>query len=96
MSTHGEAAIRQPLDFRNVPTELKDSAALLAMEVVMVRLAGRLVNRPHPGKIYGHKPTLLEEGLNRAIHRGNSQTARLGPRSFKNLRRGKRPLGSLE
>lgn len=67
--TGGESVFQRVI----VAGDLKDPAALAAVEVVMVWLAGHFVARRLSGEPDGCQPAIVEEELDRPINCGDSK-----------------------
>jgi len=70
---------------RKAPLQVKNLAARIAMEVVVMLLAGHFVARCITGDIYRLQPFLTHQILNVSIDRGNSQASMMTPGSFQSF-----------
>lgn len=76
--------IRASLEFEYTP-------AVPAMEMMMVRLAGKFVSRRLAGNVDGNEIARFNEVAQVAIDRGDADTGRMGARFVERLLRTQRP-----
>jgi len=91
VSRHTEAAWKLPLDFQTTPFHLKDFAAIIAVEMMMMLFAGNLVTGRLPGDFHGHQPLIVNQGSNVAINRSDADSFNELLSIVKSLFRRKRP-----
>src|SRR6516165_8846866 len=96
MPRHGETAAGQAIDARNAARELENTAASVAMEMVVMILPGAFVHGAGAGELDGGKPSVFQQGFNVAINRGDAQARYFGFCRLQNLVRGKRPVRPFE
>jgi len=77
---------------RKAPLEVKNLAARIAMEVVVMFLAGYFVARYITRDIYRLQPFLTHQILNVPVDRGNSQASVMAPGAFQSFIRRQRPV----
>ena len=67
VARHTEAAWKLPLNFQTTPLYLKDFAAIIAMEMMMMLFAGNLITGRFSWKFNAHQPLIVQERTNIAI-----------------------------
>jgi hypothetical protein len=93
---HGKPAAGEAVDARDTACQIKDAAALIAMEVVMMRFPGTLVDGGGAWKIDGRKPAFFEQCLDIPINGGDPEAFHFGLRRPERLLWRKRPAGMFE
>src|SRR5260370_30117510 len=96
MLAYGEAAPREAINAWNATRQLEDSAALVAMEVVMVRLSRTLVHGRGAWQVNGRKPTLFQQCLDVPVNGSDPQTLHVGLRRHQHLLGRERSIGLFE
>ena len=92
MAGRAKSAGKFGLQLRDTSVKVKELAALVAMEVVMMLLSRNFVTGRVSGKRYHLQPFLGHQSLNIPIYRGNSQSRMMEPGSFQSLVRRERPV----
>jgi len=77
---------------RHASLKVKNFAALIAMEMIVMGLARNLVAGCLTGNLYRLQPFLFNEILNVPIDRGDSEAAMTEPGGFQSLIRRQRPV----
>jgi hypothetical protein len=80
------------LCWRKATIQVKNFAAPIAMEVVVMLLARHFVASCIAGNLHGLQPPLVHEILNVPIDRCDSETSVMAPGAFQSFIRGQRPV----
>ena len=96
MTANGKAAAGETLDASYAAIKLEHAAALIAMEVVVVCLAGALIDSCASGQLNRGKPAFFDQRFDVPVDGCDAQPFDLGLRRIEHLLGRQWPVGSLE
>lgn len=91
-----EASGQSWLDSGNAPVQVVQLAAIVALEVMVMRFAGDLVSRGIARHFDGLQPSFLNQRLDVPVNGGNAEGGVKPLRGFQRLFRGQRPASLAE
>jgi len=96
MPGYGKPTAGETVDAGDAARQLEHPAAPVAVEVVVMRFAGTLVDRGGAREVNGRKPAIFEQGLDVPVNCGDPQALHIRLSRHKDLLRRKRPASPFE
>jgi hypothetical protein len=85
VASDGKAPTGEPVDLGNAAAQVEDAAAAIAVEMVVMGLAGSFINRADPWDFHRNEPAFLEKGLDVSVNRSEARTLDVGLCRFQHL-----------